>query len=614
MSAMKDDERRGTKLPRLPRMAVLPRMALRLAFFTLVVVGLAPEVLSEPNELIDFHDEFFFWSHEEAARRTILEYGEIPYWNPYLCGGVVGVANPQDTSLAPDFVLRLAFGTAPGRHLTVLLFFVLAMEGLYVLARRHGATRLGAVVGAIVFGVSGRLQNAFEHGHLNLLLFALVPWVLLFFERGMKERRFAVAGGFVVAWMILCGGTYTTPYTVQLLLLASVYWSFRIELVKEPMTRGLSGWSPWIALSLMGVVAFGLSAVRLLPMVDVVLGIPRELLGRQVETPGRVVSALFEVSGPGYQGDAYVGIPIGVLAALALLGRNRSGRWFAGAALFFALMALGEIFPWAPYSIFRKLPVFNQLRDPYRYVVLVSMFLCLAASRGLTSIEELPRDLLDRLRRRHNGVPFPPAILRAAWLLGLVLALGVVAYGSTELLASQRVREGSLFEEPGVSPSHQRFRQARGNRWDAQIWPSVNLGSLHCFEETKFRQAEGLRGDLRAEEYPLDPALASVTRRSWTPHSIALTVSASEPTRIVINQNYHASWRSSVGEVVDHEGLLAIDVPTGRHELTLRFRDNTAMVGLTVSILAWLALLVWLARAGVRRARQWRDTWRALPP
>jgi hypothetical protein len=45
----------------------------------------------------------------------------------------------------------------------------------------------------------------------------------------------------------------------------------------------------------------------------------------------------------------------------------------------------------------------------------------------------------------------------------------------------------------------------------------------------------------------------------------------------------------------------------------LTFRDPAATAGLIVSGLAWLALLLWLGRAGARRVEGWRDAWRGLP-
>jgi hypothetical protein len=593
----------------------LPWTAIRLLLWTIVATNLAPDVLHDPYRLVDFHDEFYFYSHEQGARRTIVDYAEIPFWDPYHCGGIVGIANPQDTSLGPDFLLRIVFGTAPGRRLAVLLFFVLAMEGLFLLARRHRASVSAAFVGAVVFGVTGRLENAVEHGQLNLLLYALTPWALYFFERGMSQRGYAAATGVVVAWMLLCGGTYTAPYTVQVLLVATLYWSLRIAFFSDPTTRRLSFWSPWLVLIIAGAVSFGSSAIRLFPMTQLVLGIPREVLELQIAGPEQMANALFLPSSAGQQGDAYVGLTIAGLAALALLSTDRSGRYFGLAALFFFALGLGQRGTYSPYELFRHLPLFDQLRDPYRYTVIVAMFLCLGATRGFTLLEQAPAWLLELRRRRLRREPFPPTTLRLARVLGWMLVCALVYFvGSDELIASQTIEVGRLFVEPGVSMSHQRFRQSRGNRWDNHIWPSINLGALGCFEETKFHESTQLRADLRAEEYPLDPQIASVRRVHWSPTEIELAVRAAAPTRVIVNQNYHPGWDASVGTVVSHRGLLAVDLPRGRHSLVLSFDDTAATIGTIVSVCSWLALLAFAIVLALRRVRRGLSAWRALPP
>lgn len=589
----------------------VPYTVLRIVAWLFVATTLAPDVLANPHALVDFHDEFYFYSHEEAARKTLVEYGQLPFWNPYHCGGIVGLANPQDTSLGLDFSLRLFFGTAPGRSLTVLLFFVLGMEGLYRLARRHRASISGSAASAVVFGMSGRLQNAVEHGHLNMLLFALIPWALWCFEVALHERRYALGLGVVIAWMILSGGTYTVPYTLQVLLVAATYWSARSALSREAMASRRSLWAPWLVLAAAGGVAAALSAIRLLPLFEVVVGLPREVVGTQTAPAERLLAALFSPSGSGVEGDGYVGVSVGAFAALALISGDRSGRWFAGAALFFFAVALGEVSELAPYALFKKLPVFDQLRDPYRYVVVTGMFLCLGAARGFTLLEQLPQKLLQAARRR----ALPPSALALGTTSGLgwLLAVGMAVPGADEFIESQAMDTGRLFAIEVPRPYSQPFQQSRGNRWDEHVWAHIDRGTLGCFEESAFHQSAQLRADLEADEYPTEPEVTSVSRARWTPNELELRVDALRRTRVVVNQNFHPSWHASVGEVVDHDGLLAVDVPAGQHELTLRFLDWPGWIGAFISALAWFGLLLWIARAALRRARRGLSRWRSLP-
>ncbi|MBM4082243.1 MAG: tetratricopeptide repeat protein, partial [Planctomycetes bacterium] len=81
------------------------------------------------------------------------------------------------------------------------------------------------------------------------------------------------------------------------------------------------------------------------------------------------------------------------------------------------------------------------------------------------------------------------------------------------------------------------------------------------------------------------------------PNSILANVNVKQPGRLVINQNFHPAWRCDDGPVVNHNGLLAVDLAnTGAYKLMLRYEPLASYFGLVVSALTLLtlALLAWL--------------------
>ncbi len=159
----------------------------------------------------------------------------------------------------------------------------------------------------------------------------------------------------------------------------------------------------------------------------------------------------------------------------------------------------------------------------------------------------------------------------------------------------------------------QLLRQHRGNRRDAQVFPSANMGSLYCVAGNPLPESPRLRGDLPQEEYPSDPAKASVKRLSWSPNEIELEVDAKEATTIFVNQNWAPEWRASIGTVKSVEKLLAVDVPAGKHTLVIAYRDRMLMACLLVSLLSLLGLLGVFAREGFRGLKAESVRWRTLP-
>jgi hypothetical protein len=83
-------------------------------------------------------------------------------------------------------------------------------------------------------------------------------------------------------------------------------------------------------------------------------------------------------------------------------------------------------------------------------------------------------------------------------------------------------------------------------------------------------------------------------------------VSLKRPGTLLINQNYHPGWHSSVGTTVARDGLLAVELPAGEHELHVRFRPRSAVFGglITLASIAfaygwWTSRRRWILGAAV---------------
>lgn len=584
---------------RRPSDILLALLGVRLFLWFTVATSAAPGLLATPYTLASYHDEHFWFAHEDAARISLVGYHQLPAWNPFYCGGVPGIANPQDSTWGPSTLLKLAFGLEPGRRLACIVLFVLGMEGLYRLARRHDASTIGAALAAIVFAFSSFYLDMVRLGWLNFFSFQLLPWVLLAYYEGLRSIRWRVFGGMFIAWMLLEGGLYTVPYTV--LVLSFVVLASTATLLTKRGRSPLPLHVPALTFVTIGIVAVLISAAKLFPTMVVVRGLPRIWQASEALPWNDILARLLR---PGqHDGQpAYIGA---TMFALALLGAgfDRRAAGFVGFAVLFLLIALGDFAPYAPHALVHRLPVFEQLRFPHRFVIVIAFFLCLAAARTVTRLEDVSvaggRVLWDRLT-------FPA---RPALPLLAVAALGVVgAFGSykaarfiyDDFIKDSRIDVGMFPMDPPLAYDVP-FHQSRGNRWDAQVWARASLGSIQCFEETAFPQSGKLRGDLVDEEYPLDPALAKVKRVRWTPNAIDLHVEASAATTVLINQNWARGFRTNVGTVRSHDGLLAIDVPAGVHELTVRYRDPMIFVGLVTSLGTAIGLLVhgaWAWRRG----------------
>jgi len=89
-----------------------------------------------------------------ASYETIVKFHQFPLWDPYRCGGLPQLGNPQSQIISPFFPLTLLYGPFLGTHLQIILSLAVAWYGCYVLARVIGIRPLGALAAATVFPAS----------------------------------------------------------------------------------------------------------------------------------------------------------------------------------------------------------------------------------------------------------------------------------------------------------------------------------------------------------------------------------------------------------------------------------------------------------------------------
>ncbi|MDP1827532.1 MAG: hypothetical protein Q8L48_29950 [Archangium sp.] len=535
----------------------------RALFFLVLAAAAAWPYLSTAGAFNEFRDAQVLWLYEDAARRSVLEFGQLPLWNPDFCGGMPALGTPQARFASPPFLLTLLLGTTRAEPVTLFVMLALALFGAHRLARDHGARQFGATLAAPLFGLMGLFACAPFLGWVGFLGFALVPWVLVGVRQAARgEPRGAVLVALSTAFIVGFGGTYVAPISLVACALELLVLVLRRRRVDVP------------SLAAAVLFAVGLSAFRLWPVWEELQRGPRVISGQSALGVQALGGLLFGTWPPFTAETWYlVTIPGAVVAALALL--RRRARWLAVALLLWLWLAAGTGVAPSLFGLLRELPVFSLLRNSERFLVLAVLTMTVGAAFALT-------DAAARLRLRR-----PVALRKPLWLLssaGIVLAVPWLV-NDFGLAASKRTLTAPPREE--VRP----FHQARGNRWAAASFGPASRGSLACWEAYGVPQSPKLRAELQQESWLLAPDAGVLEERGWSPQRLQFHVELSRPTRLVINQNHHRGWKSSVGEVVSEDGLLAVELPAGTHDVSLRFLPVSAVGGLLVSALA-LALLL----------------------
>lgn len=551
--------------------------SLRLAFFTVLATALVWPILPDAARLNEFRDVHHLFLYERSAIDTIKRFGELPLWNPYYCGGFDAVAAPQTRFVSPTLLLGLLFGAERAEILTVFFLAVVGMEGMYRWLRLREDRALSAMIIAPVFALTGQLAVAYCRGWIQFFGFQLVPWILYGITLAARRRPAGMAIS-SVAFAILLG--FAGFFAAPLLAVAAVLEAGRALLEQPRSARWRSLAMLFATASFMLVVA----AVRLWPVAETLLSAPRIMAGTPGHEPRELLSALVGTlvvknGNTDFTGSFYVGAAF--LGVITLGAHDRRGMLGFGLALVMVWMAAGYSRDPSLFGLLRQVPVFAAVRYPERFLWLAVLFGSGPAAHALAR------------------VPFAGEGRR--WRVGVSLVLGAAVAWSIigQLSAFHRVAAGRSLGAVSAAPAGE-FHQARGNRWLAVHFQSMGVGSLGCYETHRLAESPLLRGDLPAEEYlaPDSATAGSVKRLAWSPNGITLRVDVTRPARVLVNQNWAPGWLTSVGKLVSHEGLIAVDVPAGAHDVALRFRPWSTLGGAatTFAALLSLAFIGWRAR------------------
>jgi hypothetical protein len=559
-----------------------------------------------------------FHTAAEISRRSLLEHGALPFWNAHTCGGIEHLGDPQTEFLSPLFPLIIAFGSFFGLKLFAWAHLAIGLLGGVRLGRELGLDRTWSLaVAAVVAAMPFHVWHLYA-GHVPFLQLQWLPWMVWSYLAARRNPALALWGAAFLGVALLSGGTYVAPFAAVLLgahaLCAGV--------VERPR------WRPMASALIILVGGVALAAAKVLPSMAFVRQFERPPLPDEVLGLEQLWRMFFDVSWRAkglhlriWEYGNHLGWCGALLVLLAVAGARRAWPWLIVAALSLSL-TIGSFGPWAPYSLLRRLPVFESLRVPSRYTMLLVFALAMAAAAGVVAI----RAWLDsddaqgsdgapvaddsdrssesgggRGARARRAARWRKALSAVVTVLGLAVAFSVVNYGRSIL-------PGRICKDaPGQVERPARFHLVRGS-FDF-MWQTVRkgLGTTYCRAPMKLRTSPALwLGD--HEQVRLRPASAGEARVTevgadrWRVH-VAIT----ERAVLRLNQHYRPSFMASHGRVIDTQGLVGVALEPGTYDLDIAYRPREAPLGFAISGAAWLLLAAFAAYRVIKRRRGARE-------
>lgn len=553
--------------------------------------------------VFDWDQHLFYYG---AVLKNIVEYGQMPFWNPWYCGGNVLWQNPQIALLSPVYPLTALMPLALAMKVNILLHYWIGFVGMHLLLARVIGLRSRPMVFflATLFTASGAPAIHFMAGHSVFLPALYLPWVLYFFFRSLATRTLhgALLGGVAIALMVYNGGTHILPMAMAVVAMLAA--------VSAAMLRQ---WRPLVVGVVCCAAGLAYSAPKLIPVVSFVtstefwdtrpatghpdLATP-EMLERIYLDPHQTRAPRLPEQRHGWhEYGNYIGefgallIMAGLLWTLTARGTPgfSLGLPLAVATVLFFVWSLGEFSRFAPAAIATHLPLFSSFRIPSRYSI--AFVLCGAATAGW-ALRAAGLDAITSPRTR-----------------ALVAVICMAA--AMHLIARNRGLLVNVFSQPPLTTTFKPMAgprqlvtdtESNAYRDGSPMFTSLmnDRSFYYCYESLQLKHTA-----TPDERLVIVDGDGQLTATDFTPNRVEFTVMGGRaPSRVMLNQNYATGWRSNAGPFAPAtETLPGVTLAPGQTgTFAFSFVPEGLWLGLGVFVAAMALSLLVLRKGQAERA------------
>ncbi len=503
-----------------------------------------------------------------AAYKNIYEYGILPFWNPWYCGGNVLWQNPLVPLLNPAYAIAPYTGFIMAMKITVAIHFFFALVGVHLLVARYFKVRSFAsrVFLTSVFTFSGTYTLHIATGHTNFIPALYAPFILFFYLKALDSQRLRhIFWAAIPAALIILNGAIHV--FAMLMLGVSAFTLVYSLLSRKPVKL--------VLLAVFALSTFMYAAPKILPTVlfthDPHMIDQRNLAATNAgSVPDSMLMHIFtdpqmnwDEPRPEPMPEAWweYGNFIGTGAMSLFLGSVafalifalrqrfvRSAQPLALLATCFLLFYLykGDFGPWAPYNFVRNLPVFDFLRVPSRYMMTLTLFATSLAAWALAR--------LDRLMAKS----WAPRLFWGTVLIFAGLSPFLVNRQQFARVFHYNVTTTPLKHLSKPLPPDQEYQpQANSPMLTAML---NNRFVLDCYEPMQVKRSyrQGL-------PVVYSEPREAMTKLNYKPSRIKAELSSTVPARVFLNQNICKGWTTNFGPLKQDmtTGSYFVSVPPG---------------------------------------------------
>jgi len=544
-------------------------------------------------------DQFTFWY--SVPRTIILQHHQFPLWNPYSNGGNVFLAHPHSAFLSPFYLFILIFGGVVGLKISWIFHLFFGICGMFLLSRYLSMSRLAAHLAAIVLMFCSILTLHLAEGHTEWLGLAYLPWFFLCFLKSKESKKNLVLAIIFFALMIFSA-------SIDVIMVVGVFIS-SYALFMSIKNKSFLFIKNLILIFLMASL---LCSIKLLPMFEFLHRNPRKttsegsteisllpkvLLSREQafyyqetkwagpENKARVRGKDFDIGWHEY--GAYVGILPLILAIIGIFFYFKQHWPLFIAGILSLWISLGGGAFYNLWEVIHKLPVYDSLHVPSRFILGFVFCVSLFSGFGLSKIEKIGSKKRYKL------------------LMGLIV--GLVFFDL--FLVNRPLLDNTFTIKPPVVEKHLEFKQRYRNlillpgKSKSSMYFALlgNSGVLDSYEVVNIGQGrvtvEG-ESEYKGEVY-LSSDNGQISIVKYTPNYIEVEANILKPDILVVNQNFSPGWKVKGidTEVQPREGLITARVPVGKYSVTFYYLPASVVFGFIITLLSGLCLFIFFLKA-----------------
>ena len=354
----------------------------------------------------------FWW-----VKKSIWELHQNPFISDYMFYPNLMDLRLHTLILAPALItlpIQLLWGPIIALNTYVLISFVLAGFGAYLLSKLYVKSRSAAFLGAIIYAFNTYVISH-TYGHFNLTTTWPIPFIVYFLEKlyNTKKIKYAILSSFCYIFLVYSDLQYAI-FTALFIAIWLIWKILSITKIRQSAFSFLKPFSFFIIFVVIGLyplfslITSGLNNDLSRPTEGAAEFYSPDILAYLISPQGTIINSIIanynaqlaQISFSGPEWAVYLGLTIIVLFPFIVIQviRKRKNHCVFWAIVFFVffILSLGpELHFFAdqdtgiilPFSYLHNLPLLNMTRVPVRVIIIAILAISVLVAWILSEIK-----------------------------------------------------------------------------------------------------------------------------------------------------------------------------------------------------------------------------------